>query len=368
MNKIGKRLLAIYTFGIILFQEYIIGFNVKKASSLNRLSQTYERKNISRKKYNNIVYSNYKEKKRNNNLFSIERSIDKVTGNFMCDKELFLEVDKKQKMIEEIEKLQELNYENVKKYLDKLSENDVYEEVINHKIHLYKKNNEKDKQDNLIKVQNFLNPYIISLRKKKAKTKVEYLIASMVKGENIDQIITEMFQKKLIDIYVLTFIDDKIIEANSKLAPNSKLNFYNSTNDVSGYSSGNKEEMSLSEKILRALKDRVLAQQKLNAKGTFDFTRILFLSTTLDLEEDREPIIRSIIKSIEQLEELELYLLDALDYAQENEKMKKYIPHMELLLNACKKMNPVNNQLLNKQNENVRFFPENMDSSNLNGL
>ncbi|CXI78238.1 conserved Plasmodium protein, unknown function [Plasmodium berghei] len=368
MNKIGKSLLAIYAFGIILFQEYVISFNVKKGFSLNQLTRTYGDKIILRKKNNKSIYSNYKEKKRNNNLFSIERSIDKVTGNFMCDKDLFLEVDKKQKMIEEIEKMQVLNYENIKKYLDKLSENDVYEEVINHKIYLYKKNNEKDKQNNLIKVQNFLNPHIISLRKKKAKTKVEYLIASMVKGENIDQIITEMFQKKLIDIYVLTFIDDKIIEANSKLIPNTKLNFYNNSNDISGYSSGNKEEMSLSEKILRALKDRILAQQKLNAKGTFDFTRILFLSTTLDMKEDREPIIKSVIKSIEQLEEMELYLLDALDYAQDNEKMKKYIPHMEVLLNACKKMNPVNNQLLNKQNENVRFFPENMDTSHFNGL
>ncbi|CRG93390.1 conserved Plasmodium protein, unknown function [Plasmodium gallinaceum] len=301
-----------------------------------------------------ITHSNFLRCKRNNKLNVMERSVDKVTGHFMKDKELFLEVDKKQKMIEEIEKMKVFDYDNVKKYLDVLSENDVYEEIINHKIHLYKKYNEKEKQNHIIKMQNFLNPYIVNLRKKKAKEKVEYLISRLITGDNVDQIIMEMFKKKLIDVYVLTFIDDKIIEAHSKLVKNDKLN------------SG--EEMSISEKILRTLKDRIIAQEKLNKKGTFNFTRILFLSTTLDMNENREPLIKSIIKSIDELEEFELYLLDALEYAEDNEKMKKYIPHMELLLNTCKKMNPIHNQFLNKQSENIKFFPDNVDTSHLKDL
>ncbi|CRG98461.1 conserved Plasmodium protein, unknown function [Plasmodium relictum] len=292
--------------------------------------------------------------KRNNKLNTLERSVDKVTGHFMKDKELFLEVDKKQKIIEEIEKLKDFDYDSVKKYLDTLSENDVYEEVVNHKIHLYKKYNEKEKQNHIIKMQNFLNPYIINIRKKKAKEKVEYLISRLITGDNIDKIINEMFKKKSIDIYVLTFIDDKIIEAHSKLVKNDKIS--------------DKEEMSISEKILRTLKDRIIAQQKLNDKGTYNFTRILFLSTTLDMSENREPLIKSIIKSVEQLEEFELYLLDALDYAEDNEKMKKYILHIELLLDTCKKMNPINNQLLNKQSENIGFFPDTVDTSHLKDL
>ncbi|VWU50980.1 conserved protein, unknown function [Hepatocystis sp. ex Piliocolobus tephrosceles] len=327
--------------------------------------------NIIKKKNNHNGNNNYYINCRYGpKLYSFERSTDKVTGHFMQDKDLFIEVDKKQKIIEQIEKMKILVYDDIKKYLDTLSENDVYEEVINHKIYLYKKNNEIEKQKNLIKVQNFLNPYIINLRKKKAKEKVEYLIANLLKGANIDEIITNMFQKKLIDIYVLTFIDDKIIEAHSKLIQNDKLNYYNSSNSNNNYNAQNKEkeEMSISEKILRTLKDRIIAQKKLNDKGTFDFTHILFLSSTMDLEENRESLIKSTIKSIEQLEEFELYLLDALEYAQDNEKMKKYIPHLEILLNACQKVNPINTQLLNKQSENIGFFPDKVDTSELKGL
>ncbi|SBS80465.1 conserved Plasmodium protein, unknown function [Plasmodium ovale curtisi] len=346
---------------LILLQQQgmIMSFCLSKVNMVIPSSVVCEKDKIG--KNGRYIYNKcLKWKKRHYNLYVLERSVDKVTGHFMNDKELFLEVDKKQKIIEEIEKINVLEYEHVQKYLNVLSENDVYEEIINHKIYIYKKNNEKEKKDNLIKIQNFLNPYIIALRKKKAKEKVEYLIASLIKGDNIDEIITEMYKKKIIDIYVLTFIDDKIIEAHSKLVKNDKLNY--NKNLIK------EDEMSLTEKILRTLKDRIIAQEKLNAKGTFVFTRILFLSTTLDLNEDRTLIIKSNINSIEQLEEFELYLLDALDYSQDNDKMKKYIPHLELLLNTCKKINPIYNQLLNKQSENVRFFPDNVDTSHLREL
>lgn len=291
--------------------------------------------------------------RRKNKLHVFERSVDKVTGHFMQDKDLILEVDKKKKIIEELEQLKTLDYENVKKYLDTLSENDIYEEVINHKIHLYKKYNETEKRQNLVKLQHFLNPYIINTRKKKAKEKVEYLLSRIIMGDpKTDSIITEMIKKKYIDRYVLTFIEDKIVEAHTKHGKSAQLN----------------NEMSLSEKVLRTLKDRIIAQQKLNEKGTFDFTRILFLSTTLSDEEDREPLIKSFIKSIEQLEEFELYLLDALEYAEENPKMKKYVVHLELLLNTCKKMNPITQQFLNKQTENIRFRPDDVDTSQLKDL
>ncbi|EUD66607.1 hypothetical protein C922_02928 [Plasmodium inui San Antonio 1] len=289
-------------------------------------------------------------------------------------------------MIEEMEKINHLQYEHVQKYIDVLSENDVYEEVINHKIHLYKKGNETEKLKKLVKLQAFLNPYIISQRKKKAKGKVEYMIACILKGENIDQIITDMFKKKLIDVYVLTFIDDKVMEAHAKLVGGgiSKVNEVSGGSGVTGVDEGSSssnvssvdggeelggaDQMSMTEKILRMLKDRIVAQQKLQVKGTFDFTRIVFLSTTLDMSEDRQPIIKSAIRTIEQLEEFELYLLDALDYAETNEKMKQYVPHLELLLSTCKKMNPVFNQLLNKQTENVRFFPDKIDMSQFKEL
>ncbi|KAI4841266.1 hypothetical protein MKS88_000505 [Plasmodium brasilianum] len=359
MSKIlSRRIICLNVLALMLLQRNL--FCLKLKNKKNLINRFVIAKGMG--KYNFIYSSSVVSKKRNNHLYDFERSVDKVTGHFMKDKELFLEVDKKQKIIEEIEKMKILEYDHVKNYLDTLSENDVYEEVINHKIYLYRKNNEKEKQNNLIKVQNFLNPYIIGLRKKKAKEKVEYLIASMLKGDNIDQIITDMFNKRLIDVYLLTFIDDKIMEAHTKLVKNDKINF--NTNNY------NKEEedISISEKILRTLKDRIIAQQKLNKKGTYDFTRILFLSTTLDIEEDRAPIIKSIIRSIEQLEEFELYLLDALEYAEENEKMKKYVPHLDLLLNTCKKINPIYSQLLNKQSENVRFFPDNVDLSQLKDL
>ncbi|SPJ09756.1 conserved Plasmodium protein, unknown function [Plasmodium sp. DRC-Itaito] len=305
---------------------------------------------------NNKIRGGKKEEKNKRinikRIYLFDRSVDKVSGHFLQDRGLFIEADKKMKIIEEIEKMTKLEYGNVEKYLNVLSENDVYEEVLNHKFYMYKKNNEKEKHDKLIKIQEFLNPFIINLRKKKAKEKVEYLIACIIKGENIDAVITEMFKRKMIDIYVLTFIDDKIIEAHTKLLKDDRLN--------------NKEEqMSISEKILRTLKDRIIAQQKLNKKGTFVFTRLLFLSSTLDINEDRKPMIKSMINTIEQLEEFELYLLDALEYAHENNKLQKYIPHMEILLNACKHVNPVYNQTLNKQSENIGFFPESVDPSNL---
>lgn len=291
--------------------------------------------------------------RRKNQLYIFDRSVDKVTGHFMQDKHLFLEVDKKKKIIEELEQIQNLEYDKVEKYLDILSENDVYEEIVNHKIHLYTKYNETQKKENIVKLQQFLNPYIINTRKKKAKEKVEYLLARLVMGDpKADEIITEMIKKKYIDVYVLTFIDDKIIEAHTKHGNSPHLN----------------EDMSLSEKLLRGLKDRIIAQQKLNDKGTFDFTRILFLSSTLSDEEDREPLIKSIIKSIEQLEEFELYLLDALEYAEENTKMKKYVPHIELLLDTCKKMNPIHQKFLDKQTEHIRFTPDNVDTSHLKDL
>lgn len=291
--------------------------------------------------------------KKKNNLYVLERSVDKVTGHFMKDKDLFLEVDKKKKIIEELEQLKTLDYEQVKKYLDILSENDVYEEVINHKIHLYTKFNETEKKQNIVKLQHFLNPYIINTRKKKAKEKVEYLLSRIIMGDpDTDNIITEMIKKKYIDTYVLTFIEDKIMEAHTKHGKSTHLN----------------NEMSLSEKVLRTLKDRIIAQIKLNEKGTFDFTRILFLSTTLSEEGNREPLIKSFIKSIEQLEEFELYLLDALEYAEENPQMKKYVTHLEILLNTCKKMNPVNQQFLNKQTDNIRFKPNDVDTSHLKEL
>ncbi|KJP85203.1 hypothetical protein AK88_05162 [Plasmodium fragile] len=289
-------------------------------------------------------------------------------------------------MIEEIEKMHHLQYEHVQKYIQALSENDVYEEIINHKIHLYKKGNETEKLNKLVKIQDFLNPYIINQRKKKAKEKVEYMIACILKGENIDQIIHDMFRKKLIDVYVLTFIDDKVMEAHAKLFRGraGSVSGISSEGRVSGVGGGSSDEgvqgqakraepggedqMSMTEKILRMLKDRIVAQQKLQVKGTFDFTRIVFLSTTLDMSEDRQPIIKSVIRTIEQLEEFELYLLDALDYAETNEKMKQYIPHLELLLTTCKKMNPIFNQLLNKQTENVRFFPDKIDMSQFKEL
>ncbi|CAA9986200.1 conserved Plasmodium protein, unknown function [Plasmodium knowlesi strain H] len=328
-----------------------------------------------------------------NVLNSFERSVDKVTGNFLHDRDLFIEVDKKQKMIEEIEKMNQLQYEHIQKYIQPLSQNDVYEEIINHKIHLYKKENETEKLKKLIKVQEFLNPYIISQRKKKAKEKVEYMIACILKGENIDQIITEMFRKRLIDVYVLTFIDDKVMEAHTKLVRTAvdqvdqiqQVDQADQVDRVHGVKRldgvnhhpheeskhgelGGTDQMSITEKILRMLKDRIVAQQKLQVKGTFDFTRIVFLSTTLDISEDRQSIIKSSIRTIDQLEEFELYLLDALDYAETNEKMKQYIPHLELLLSTCKKMNPVFNQLLNKQTENVRFFPDKIDMSQFKEL
>ncbi|ANQ05797.1 Uncharacterized protein PCOAH_00001420 [Plasmodium coatneyi] len=307
-------------------------------------------------------------------LNAFERSVDKVTGNFLHDRDLFIEVDRKQKMIEEIEKMSHFQYEQIHKYIQPLSENDVYEEIINHKIHLYKKENETEKLKKLVKIQDFLNPYIVSQRKKKAKEKVEYMIACILKGENIDQIITDMFRKKLIDVYVLTFIDDKVMEAHTKLVGSGVSGVNNvdagdgASNPDEGAEPGGADQMSMTEKILRMLKDRIVAQQKLQVKGTFDFTRIVFLSTTLDMSEDRQSIIKSSIRTIEQLEEFELYLLDALDYAETNEKMKQYVPHLELLLNTCKKMNPVFNQLLNKQTENVRFFPDKIDMSQFKEL
>ncbi|CDO63842.1 conserved Plasmodium protein, unknown function [Plasmodium reichenowi] len=304
---------------------------------------------------NKIRWEKKEEKNKKINMkriYLFDRSVDKVSGHFLQDRGLFIEADKKMKIIEEIEKMTKLEYKNVEKYLNVLSENDVYEEVINHKFYMYKKNNEKEKHDKLIKIQEFLNPFIINLRKKKAKEKVEYLIACIIKGVNIDEVITEMFKRKIIDIYVLTFIDDKIIEAHTKLLKDEKLN-------------NKDEQMSISEKILRTLKDRIIAQQKLNKKGTFVFTRLLFLSSTLNINEDRKSMIKSMINTIEQLEEFELYLLDALEYAHENDKLQKYIPHMELLLNACKQVNPVYNQTLNKQSENIGFFPESVDPSNL---
>ncbi|KMZ95879.1 hypothetical protein PVMG_03953 [Plasmodium vivax Mauritania I] len=326
-------------------------------------------------------------------LNAFERSVDKVTGHFLNDRDLFIEVDKKQKIIEEIEKMNHLQYEQIHKYIQTLSENDVYEEIINHKIYLYKKGNEIEKLQKLVKMQAFLNPFIISQRKKKAKAKVEYMIACILKGEDIDQIVTDMFRKKLIDVYVLTFIDDKVMEAHAKL-------FRGGSGEVSGESdvrgngevrgdsggsgngevrgdsggSGNGEvrggtdQMSMTERILRMLKDRIVAQQKLQVKGTFVFTRIVFLSTTLPMTEDRQPIIKSSIRTIEQLEEFELFLLDALDYAETSEKMKQYVPHLELLLTTCKQMNPIFNQLLNKQTENVRFFPDKIDMSQFKEL
>ncbi|KOB87980.1 hypothetical protein PFDG_03915 [Plasmodium falciparum Dd2] len=104
-------------------------------------------------------------------IFLFDRSVDKVSGHFLQDRGLFIEADKKMKIIEEIEKMTKLEYKNVEKYLNVLSENDVYEEVINHKFYMYKKNNEKEKHDRLIKIQEFLNPFIINLRKKKRKKK-----------------------------------------------------------------------------------------------------------------------------------------------------------------------------------------------------
>ncbi|GAW78967.1 hypothetical protein, conserved [Plasmodium gonderi] len=351
----------------------------KQRNLINLTNRTNQRNLISLTNRTNLTSQKSARKRKNNfPLYNFERSVDKVTGHFMKDKDLFIEVDKKQKMIEEIEKMSDLQYEHVQKYLDVLSENDVYEEIINHKIHLYKKGNEPEKQANLVKIQNFLNPHIISLRKKKAKEKVEYLIASLIKGENVDQIIMNMFQKKLIDIYVLTFIDDKIMEAHTKLLKNNQVERIDGSGDSSrdeinhraldGNSTTGDSQISITERILRTLKDRIIAQQKLQVKGTFDFTRILFLSTTLDLSEDRQPIIKSVIKSLEQLEEFELYLLDALDYAEQNEKVKHYVPHLELLLRTCKKMNPIFNQLLNKQTENVRFFPDKVDLSQFREL
>lgn len=313
---------------------------------------------VTEARYRNLSTSftkqwNWFRYRRKHKLHLFDRSVDKVTGHFMKDKDLILEVDKKKKIIEELEQLKTLDYENVKKYLDVLSENDIYEEVINHKIHLYKKYNETEKKQNLVKLQCFLNPYIINTRKKKAKEKVEYLLSRIVMGDpKTDSIITEMIKKKYIDRYVLTFIEDKIVEAHTKHGKSDRLN----------------DEMSLSEKLLRTLKDRIIAQQKLNEKGTFDFTRILFLSTTLSEEEDREPLIKSFIKSIEQLEEFELYLLDALEYAEENPKIKKYVVHLELLLNTCKKMNPLTQHFLNKQTENIRFRPDDVDTSQLKDL
>ncbi|GAB64470.1 hypothetical protein PCYB_012030, partial [Plasmodium cynomolgi strain B] len=322
-----------------------------------------------------------------NTLNSFERSVDKVTGNFLSDRDLFIEVDKKQKIIEEIEKMNHLQYEQIHKYIETLSENDVYEEIINHKIHLHKKGNEIEKLKKLVKIQEFLNPYIISQRKKKAKGKVEYMITCILKGENIDQIITDMFRKKQIDVYVLTFIDDKVMEAHAKLlrtggggvpgvgsvdrgsgVPEGSALSAPGGEGANRTEPGGEDQMSMTEKMLRMLKDRIVAQQKLQVKGTFDFTRVVFLSTTLDMNEDRQPIIKSAIRTIEQLEEFELYLLDALDYAETNEKMKQYVPHLELLLTTCKKMNPVFNQLLNKQTENVRFFPDKIDMSQFKEL
>ncbi|KAF8822918.1 hypothetical protein IE077_002058 [Cardiosporidium cionae] len=218
-------------------------------------------------------------------------------------------------------------------FLPQLSEAFLFEDILQHIKSSQSICENQEKRDGLEKLQAILLPLIRKFRTAKATQKLTQLVASFLKGpEEWDQTINALLSEAKVDIHLIQLLDAKIVEAHLMF---SKVEQVEAT----------------SERILRAIRDRIEAQKLMENRGSVAFVQLLSQYLHAGLQQKTE-ILKVLINKIEDIERCHCWLKDGIAYAESSGKMSpKQVEAMKLFMKDLMKLHPVRAQKLNKQKD-----------------
>jgi len=223
---------------------------------------------------------------------------------------------------ESVEDFAKVNPDLLQKASSALIEGRLFETVVSRAKQNYQSPDDQLMLEKLEKVEAHIWTYVKDWRLKGAKLKIERLLSSLLEGAGtFDERLREMQEAKALDEHLLRCISE-LIEEGKELFP--------------------ERTGSQTVKLLKTIKQRIIAEIRTSMKGNDDLIRLLAFCFHVKEPGERQEILKNSVRSIERLTELVQFLKEGIQFGEKTGSITpNQINIMKELIEYAEFLNPL---------------------------